>query len=68
MRSQIGLFASQHGDRTPDFNRYPAFEQLIKPTLADGRVVEGAGPGRSGQMYGPYILSMPVNALNGGTR
>jgi hypothetical protein len=65
MRTQLAAYAQHHADRMPDFARYPKFEQLLQRTLADGRVVEGAGPGRSGQMFGPYILSMPVNPLNG---
>src|SRR4051812_41028401 len=65
MRTQMAAYAQHHADRMPDFARYPSFEQLLQRTLVDGRVVEGAGPGRSGQMFGPYILSMPVNPLNG---
>jgi hypothetical protein len=65
VRQQILVYAAQHNGSPPDFARYSAFEQLMKPTLEDGRVLEGAGPGRSGQVFGPYILSMPVNAVNG---
>lgn len=62
MRSQVGLFASHHNGTLPDFARYPAFEQFLKPTQADGKVVEA---GFSGQAFGPYIRSMPINPLNG---
>jgi hypothetical protein len=64
VQQQILVYAAQHDGTPPDFARYSAWEQLLKPTLADGRVLEGAGPGRSGQVFGPYILSMPVNAVN----
>lgn len=64
VRGQIALYASQHNGRPPEFAKYPAFEQLMKPTLADGTPVDGAVvDGR--QTFGPYILSMPINPLNG---
>ena len=64
VRGQIALYAAQHHGRPPEFAKYPSFEQLMKPTLADG---SPAGDARSGggPAFGPYILSMPVNALNG---
>lgn len=62
MRSQVALFASHHNGTLPDFARYPAFEQFLKPTQPDGKVVES---GFSGQAFGPYIRSMPINPLNG---
>ena len=69
MRNQVALYQMQHGDRQPDFRTYPAFEQLLKPTFADGRIVEGEAPGpqpaKGPASYGPYLLSTPVNPLNG---
>jgi hypothetical protein len=62
MRSQVALFTMQHNDTPPDFAKYPAFEQFLKPTGADGKVVEGPA---AGQTFGPYIRSMPINPLNG---
>jgi hypothetical protein len=63
VRGQIARYAQEHDGRPPEFARYPAFEQLMKPTLANGQLAEG--PDVSLQRFGPYILSMPVNALNG---
>jgi hypothetical protein len=69
MRNQVALYQMQHGDRQPDFKTYPAFEQFLKPTFADGRIVEGDAPGpqptKGPASYGPYLLSTPVNPLNG---
>ena len=62
MRSQVALFTQQHSNVRPDFAKYPAFEQFLKPTAADGKVVEGQP---AGQTFGPYIRSMPINPLNG---
>jgi hypothetical protein len=63
VRGQIARYAQEHGGRPPEFAKFPAFEQLMKPTLASGQLAEG--PDASVQRFGPYILSMPVNALNG---
>lgn len=69
MRNQVALYQMQHGDRQPDFRTYPAFEQFLKPTFADGRIVDGEAPGpqptKGPASYGPYLLSTPVNPLNG---
>ena len=62
VRGQIALYAQQHNGRLPDFAKYPDFEQLFKPTTADGDVVEAKAPG---QTVGPYIQTMPVNGFNG---
>ena len=62
MRSQVSLFTTQHNGTAPDFGKYPAFEQFLKPTASDGNVVEGRS---AGQVIGPYIRSMPINPLNG---
>jgi hypothetical protein len=63
LREQTARYAMEHNGRPPDFAKYPAFEQLLKPTLANGQFAEG--PDVSVQRFGPYILSAPVNALNG---
>jgi hypothetical protein len=62
MRSQVSLFTMQHNGTAPDFAAYPAFEQFLKPTTADGKVIEGRP---AGKVAGPYIRSMPINPLNG---
>jgi hypothetical protein len=62
VRSQIATYARDHKGRPPEFAKYGAFEQLMKPTLADGSFAERSV---SGDVFGPYILSMPVNPLNG---
>lgn len=68
IRSQIAMYALQHNDRPPEFAKYPAFEQLMKPTFPDGSIVENpvaTDASDTRQVIGPYILSMPINALNG---
>ena len=62
VRSQVVKYASQHFGRPPDFARFPAFEQLMQPTLGDGRLAEGQ---QSGQVFGPYLLSSPINPFTG---
>ena len=64
LRSQLAVYALQHDDRYPDFARYPAFEQLVKRTSADGRLIEGNAP-TGGRVVGPYLYAVPVNATNG---
>jgi competence protein ComGC len=68
LRTQIQLYQLQHDERVPDFARYPAFEQLTKRTYSDGRIADektahNAPGGR--RVVGPYLPSVPVNALNG---
>ena len=63
MRSMVQLFTTQHNGTAPDFAKYPAFEQFLKPTATDGNVLAAAPA--DGKVYGPYIHSMPVNPLNG---
>ena len=64
VRGQIALYASQHNGRPPEFGKYPAFEQLLKPTAADGTPAEGAAADGE-RTFGPYLLTMPINPLNG---
>ena len=63
LREQVARYAMEHNGRPPEFAKYASFEQLLKPTLASGQIAEGADV--SVQRFGPYILSAPVNALNG---
>jgi competence protein ComGC len=69
LRTQIQLYQLQHDERVPNFARYPAFEQLTKRTYPDGRIADekaathNAPGGR--RVVGPYLPSVPVNALNG---
>ena len=58
LRSQVALYRLQHQDEIPDFGRYPAWEQMLKKTEADGSI---SPKGR----HGAYLLSLPVNPLNG---
>lgn len=58
LRSQIEMYKRQHQDRAPDFRRYPQGDQLTRSTNAQG---EKLGAGR----FGPYLVTMPLNPLNG---
>ncbi len=57
LRNQVALYKLQHDGTAPDFGRYPAWEQMLDTTRADGTL--GAGD------LGPYLRSMPINPLNG---
>jgi hypothetical protein len=57
VRSQLQQYKLQHGGELPQFKRYPAWAQLIKPTLLDG-TVDAKGT------FGPYLRHAPVNPLN----
>lgn len=71
VRTQIARYAHAHNGRPPEFLKYPAFEQLMKPTLPNGRIVDDsvATDVRDvRQVIPPCIRSMPINALNGNYR
>jgi hypothetical protein len=57
-RAQILLYKLQHGNKLPEFSRYPAWHQLTHRTRPDGTI---ASTGSAG----PYLKSPPVNPLNG---
>lgn len=57
-RAQILLYKLQHGNKLPEFSRYPAWHQLTHRTRTDGTI---ASTGSAG----PYLKSAPVNPLNG---
>jgi hypothetical protein len=57
-RAQILLYKLQHGNKLPEFSRYPAWHQLTHRTRPDGAI---ASIGSAG----PYLKSPPVNPLNG---
>ncbi len=58
LRSQFELWKLQHGDRVPDLQRYPKWEQFTQHTNAAGN------PDADGK-FGPYLNEVPRNALNG---
>ena len=57
-RAQILLYRQQHGNKLPEFSKYPAWHQLTHRTRPDGTI---ASTGTAG----PYLKSAPVNPLNG---
>jgi hypothetical protein len=57
-RAQILLYKLQHGNKLPEFSRYPAWHPLTHRTRPDGTI---ASTGSAG----PYLKSPPVNPLNG---
>ena len=60
LRAQVQLYRLQHRD-LPDFDRYPAWEQLSQYTDEAGR----PSPTRTPQFkYGPYVQSVITNPLN----
>lgn len=58
LRSQVSLYKLQHGDRPPDFVRYPNGEQLCVRTDRNG-VIAATAP------YGPYLDDFTRNPMNG---
>ena len=58
LRAQSELWKLQHGDRVPDLQRYPKWEQFTQHTNAAGN------PDADGK-FGPYLNETPRNALNG---
>lgn len=57
-RSQIELYFLHHGERCPDFAKYPGADQLLSRTTPDGTV------DANGQ-FGPYMQRVVPNPLNG---
>jgi hypothetical protein len=62
LRTQLKRYDKEHKNRPPDFGKHPAFEQLLKVTTPDGRIV-AIPPGPS--VCGPYLPTLPINPLNG---
>ncbi|HEY7115430.1 MAG TPA: hypothetical protein VH475_02525 [Tepidisphaeraceae bacterium] len=58
IRTQLDLYKRQHGDKGPEFAKYPAWHQLTHRTRADGSV------DAKGEL-GPYLTGVPVNPMNG---
>jgi general secretion pathway protein G len=56
VRSQVGLYALQHGDSAPDMTSAASFWGCLT-----GKTVSG------GQTFGPYMQSIPVNPFNQST-
>jgi len=54
---RLALYQLQHGDKKPEFTKYPAWAQLTGRTRVDGT------PDPRGQ-FGPYLTAPPVNPLN----
>ena len=48
LRTEIELYKLQHVDLTPDFPRYPFWEQMVRRTRSDG-TSDGKGT------FGPYL-------------
>jgi prepilin-type N-terminal cleavage/methylation domain-containing protein len=59
----IERYRMEHNGGAPDIIENEVLVQLLKKTDADGRV--GTGPQYT---YGPYLVELPRNALNGVTR
>src|SRR5688572_23114811 len=59
----IERYRMDHHGGPPDIIQDEKLVQLLQPTDADGNI--GTGPQYS---YGPYLLTVPRNALNGVTR
>jgi general secretion pathway protein G len=59
----IERYRMDHNGGAPDLIQNSTLVQLLQMTDADGNV--GSGPEYS---YGPYLLTVPRNALNGVTR
>ncbi|HZN68367.1 MAG TPA: type II secretion system protein [Tepidisphaeraceae bacterium] len=62
VRTQIVLYKAQHGDQLPDLPNAASVNQHFRPLL---RVTTYGNPPRD---YGPYLLSLPVNPVTGGSR
>src|SRR5436190_24361644 len=59
----IERYRMEHNGGAPDLIQNETLVQLLQTTDADGNV--GSGPQYN---YGPYLLTVPRNALNGVTR
>lgn len=62
VRSQVTLYKAQHGDELPDLPNASSVNQHFRPLM---RVTTYGNPPRD---YGPYLLSLPVNPVTGGSR
>jgi len=53
----------EHGERVPDFQTYPSWEQFLEKTDPTGKPQPLAG-GHAAPVRGSYLSEVPVNALN----
>ena len=61
VRAQVGVYKLQHGDQLPDLATASADREYFRPLMETS--VHGTPP----RTYGPYLLSVPVNPLTGGS-
>ena len=62
IRKQISVYRLQHGDQLPNLPNSSSVNNHFRPLLE--RSTFGTPP----QTYGPYLQSLPVNPLTGGSR
>ena len=62
VRSQVLLYKMQHGDELPNLPNASALNNHFRPLL------EVSTYGTPPRDYGPYLLSVPVNPVTGGSR
>jgi hypothetical protein len=65
LRDQLAQYKLEHNDADPDFQTYPRWEQLLRPTYADGTFADLSQNRAAGPRTGPYMRSVPPNAVNG---
>jgi prepilin-type N-terminal cleavage/methylation domain-containing protein len=62
VRAQIVMYKLQHGDQLPHLPQSSSVNQHFRPLM------EVSTYGTPAQNFGPYLMSVPVNPLTGGSR
>jgi general secretion pathway protein G len=62
IRTQVLIYKVQHGDQLPDLPFSASQNRHFRPLM------EVSTYGTPPQNYGPYLLSVPVNPITGGSR
>ena len=61
VKGQVDLYKLQHGDQLPDLTAASALGEHFRP------LAERSTYGNPPKSYGPYLSSVPVNAMTGGS-
>jgi prepilin-type N-terminal cleavage/methylation domain-containing protein len=62
VRSQVLLYKMHHGDELPNLPNASSVNQHFRPLM------EVSTYGNPPRDYGPYLLSLPINPVTGGSR
>jgi len=65
LNGQSTMWKLQHDGRTPDFSRYPNWEQFNLPTTTNGAPLDSNNRVAGVPICGPYTQGLPVNPING---